>query len=505
MNESAVRPGGGTATAPAPSPSGPRSKGPRRLVELVTEYVYRLASSTLATPKVAVGVSLAGIAMVMVVGILSPNFNTLVSNASDGPVTSISLPLSNHLFKLAPPRFYWWIAPAFMYVAVILQCLGLAGLLWANSRGWRPNPRHLFFAACVIVAIMVNITPVGSSDLVSYAAYGHMANRGDDPYAGGGPFPGPKALGEGNAYYQAVAAPWRGTPSVYGPLGTWVQQLAAWIGGNNSPTITVWCLMVFNGLVFLAVGYYLLKTADDPVRATLMWVANPVLIQQLVAGGHLDTYTAAATVIGIQLARSGKRHIRYLLVGVAIGVACSFKINAGLVGAGVGYALLMRRDWLSLLWLAVGGIGTTILFYSYYGLHSLSQLWAASDLVASPSIWRALQLATDWAFGLFGHEALGQTLATAVTSYTWPILMVALAVFMYRRFSSDQPAVVIVPFVLCFAWVVVAPWNLPWYSAVAWVILALVPRNPMTRWLTLVTAFLALSHASGGGPVSLSV
>ena len=63
MNESAVRPGGGTATAPAPSPSGPRSKGLRRLVDLATEYVYRLASSTLATPKVAVGVSLAGIAI----------------------------------------------------------------------------------------------------------------------------------------------------------------------------------------------------------------------------------------------------------------------------------------------------------------------------------------------------------------------------------------------------------------------------------------------------------
>ena len=49
---------------------------------------------------------------------------------------------------------------------------------------------------------------------------------------------------------------------------------------------------------------------------------------------------------------------------------------------------------------------------------------------------------------------------------------------------------------------VAAPWALPWYAAVAWVILALVPRNPMTRWLTLVTVYLALMHCSGGGPAT---
>lgn len=56
------------------------------------------------------------------------------------------------------------------------------------------------------------------------------------------------------------------------------------------------------------------------------------------------------------------------------------------------------------------------------------------------------------------------------------------------------------PFALAFAWIVAAPWSLPWYAALAWVILALLPRNPMTRWLTLVTVFLALMHSSGGGP-----
>jgi len=58
-----------------------------------------------------------------------------------------------------------------------------------------------------------------------------------------------------------------------------------------------------------------------------MWVANPVLIQQLVAGGHLDTYAAAASVVGVQLARGGTRWWRYLGAGVAIGIAGAFGLT----------------------------------------------------------------------------------------------------------------------------------------------------------------------------------
>ena len=497
MSDSATRHGGGTATAPEPlpGPSGARSSRrpavPRRWVRGMIEFVYRLAGSTLATPRVALGVSLAGLLLIMVVGVLSPNFNTLPPTYNGAPedVRPIVLPLSGHLWQLT-----WWLSFPLTYLAIILQCLGLAGLLWANSRGWRPNPRHLFLAVCVIVGVMVNITPVGSSDATSYAAYGHMANRGFDPYTNG-----PIILLPGNAYTMSVGPMWTKTPSVYGPLATWVQQLAAWLGGLN-PSATVHYLMIFNGIVFLAVGYFLLKTADDPVRATLMWVANPVLVQQLVAGGHLDTYAAAATVVGVQIARGGRGGWRYLAAGAAVGVACAFKINAGLVGAGLAWALVLRRDWWNLVRLAVGGVGAVVLFYSFYGLHAFKQLLSASSLVATPSPWRALQLAIQGCFALFGKGDLGQSIGSAVTSIAWPILMIAVAVLIYRRFSPDQPLMVTVPFALCFAWIVVAPWSLPWYAALAWVILALLPRNPMTRWLTLATVFLALMHSSGGGP-----
>ena len=76
--------------------------------------------------------------------------------------------------------------------------------------------------------------------------------------------------------------------------------------------------------------------------------------------------------------------------------------------------------------------------------------------------------------------------------------MIVVAWLIYRRISSDQPREVVAPFALTFAWILVAPWVFAWYTAVAWAALTQVPRNRMTRWLTIVTVLLALCHSSGG-------
>jgi len=76
--------------------------------------------------------------------------------------------------------------------------------------------------------------------------------------------------------------------------------------------------------------------------------------------------------------------------------------------------------------------------------------------------------------------------------------MLLLAWYLYNRLSPDVPTVVAATCALTFAWIVVAPWSLPWYSSIAWVTLALLPRNSLTRWLTLATGALALLHFNGG-------
>jgi hypothetical protein len=70
--------------------------------------------------------------------------------------------------------------------------------------------------------------------------------------------------------------------------------------------------------------------------------------------------------------------------------------------------------------------------------------------------------------------------------------------FIHRRIASDQPREVVAPFALIFGWILVAPWVFAWYTAVAWAALTQVPRNRMTRWVTIVTVMLALFLSTGG-------
>ena len=446
--------------------------GPAGPVERLMSTVIRtLAWSRLSEPKVAVTVSGVGLLLGMLVGATAPNAETL-------PIT---LPLSSLLPSLSHTII---ITTAMLYAGVILACLGLAGMLWAHSRGWRPDPRYLLLVSAAIVAVMVSLTPVGSSDTASYAAYGRIASQGGNPYT-----TNPQAWGD-YAYSFAVGSIWKKQPSVYGPIATAIQRFAASIGGSNVVT-TVWILMILNGVVFIGVGLLLLKTSADPVRATLFWAANPVLIQQLVSGGHLDTFVAAAAICSIQVARRVSGVRGDVLIGVLIGLACGVKIYAVLIGIGLAWPLLRRHEWMRTTRVAVVSLVTIALEYSFYGLAALKPLFGGLKLVTLPSPW--------WSFHRIGL-ALGiseTTMATAI-SCLWPVALIVVAWFIYRRISSDQPREVVTPFALIFAWVLVAPWVFAWYTAAAWALLTQVPPNRMTRWLAIVTVFLALCLSSGG-------
>ena len=371
-----------------------------------------------------------------------------------------------------------------LYAGNILACLGLAGMLWAHSQGWRPDPRHLLLVSAAIVAVMVSLTPVGSSDTASYAAYGHIAAQGGDPYT-----TNPQAWGD-YAYWHVVGTMWKTQSSVYGPFATAAQWFAASIGGSDVAA-TIWVLMILNGAVFIGVGFLLLKTSADPVRATLFWTANPVLIQQLVSGGHLDTFVAAAAICAIQVARRFSGVLSDVLIGVLIGVACGIKIYAVLIGIGLAWPLLRRHEWMRTARIAAVSLVTLALGYSFYGIEALKPLFGGLDLVTLPSPWRVVELLA---------EAIGVHDSTIITviSILWPIAMIVVAWFIFRRISSDQPREVVAPFALTYAWIIAAPWVFAWYTAVAWAALTQVPRNRMTRWLAIVTVLLALCHSSGG-------
>src|SRR6266550_3024184 len=398
----------GPAAGPGPAPpTGP-------IERLMSAVIRKLAWSRLSHPRVAVAVSASGLLLGMLLGATAPNAETL----------PIKLPLSYLLPSLNHQHI---IASLMLYASDILACLGLAGMLWAYSQGWRPNSRHLLLVSSAIVAVMVSLTPVGSSDTASYAAYGRIAAQGGNPYT-----TNPAAwLGHHSAYTQAVGTMWKAQSSVYGPFATVIQSFAASIGGPHVAT-TIWVLMILNGAVFIGVGHLLLKTSDDPVRATLFWTANPVLIQQLVSGGHLDTFVAAAAICAIQVARRFSGVLSDVLIGVLIGVACGIKIYAVLIGIGLAWPLLRRHEWMRTARIAAVSLVTLALGYSFYGIEALKPLFGGLDLVTLPSPWRVIELLA---------EAMGVHDSTIITviSFLWPVAMIVVAWFIFRRISSDQP------------------------------------------------------------------
>jgi Dolichyl-phosphate-mannose-protein mannosyltransferase len=489
------------ATAPEDiAPEGTVLEGTIRLAEppitggsveaLMGRLIKVLAHSPLARPLPAVTLS--------ALGLLGVAFAGLCAAAPHPSVATppVLLPLTDLAHKLGAPHLSSGTSNLLMYVSITLCCLGLAMMLWANSHlGWAPSPRKVFAVAAGTIAVLVNITPVGSADIASYAAYGRIAALGQNPYV----FTPHQLPGINQNPYTAIINPmWRNTPSVYGPIATWVQTLAAQIGGPRA-WVTIWVLMMMMALAFLATGYVLIRTADNPVRAALMWVANPLLIVELVMGGHLDTLLALTAICAIVLSRRTKSLRGDLLVGLFVGASGAIKINAVYVALAIAIPLLHDRDWKRLLrTMAVAGATVAALYYFSWGFVALKPLRSASQMVISPTIWRLLQV---WAQQINPHSV---PMVTTVIGLSWEPIMLGIAWYLYNRLSPDVPTVVAATCALTFAWAIAESWSLPWYTAIAWVTLALLPRNSLTRWLTLATGALALVHFNGGWPQNMT-
>ena len=173
-------------------------------------------------------------------------------------------------------------------LAAAALAAGTAGLglcLHALRRGWMVSPRKVLAAGFIAAAVITLAPPFGSSDQLSYAAYGRMVLTGHDPY-----LTTPAMLARlGDPVARAVQD-WRGSPSVYGGLATGGQALASWIGGDSA-RLTVFVLSLLGLAAFAGTGLllHLLTRGSRPrqLRAGLLWALNPLLLQVLVAGAHV--------------------------------------------------------------------------------------------------------------------------------------------------------------------------------------------------------------------------
>ncbi|HJY58646.1 MAG TPA: polyprenol phosphomannose-dependent alpha 1,6 mannosyltransferase MptB, partial [Streptosporangiaceae bacterium] len=241
-----------------------------------------------------------------------------------------------------------YLAVGLTAAALAAGALGLVLALRAVRGGWSVPARAVLLAGLLAAVALTLVPPFGSSDQLSYAAYGRMLVTGHNPYT-----TTPAQLAAlGDPVARAVQD-WFTTPSVYGPLATGVQGLAALIGGVSA-RLTVFVLGLANLAAFAGTALLLHRmTRRDParqLRAALLWAANPLLLQLLIAGAHVDAeavvfaVAAVAVLFGPWSRDRGPvpSLTRAALAGVLVGLGFAVKVSDVVVGVGLAAALVLR-------------------------------------------------------------------------------------------------------------------------------------------------------------------
>lgn len=379
-----------------------------------------------------------------------------------------------------------WLVVALL---VLATGAGLAGLLLAHAalaRGWAPAPRRLLAGGLAAAALLLLVPPTTSDDLYSYTAYGRIAALGRDPYT-----TAPDDL-PGDPVADQAGDPWRSAPSVYGPVATAAQYVAARMAGPDVRTAAA-LLALLNAAAFGLTGLLLYRAAADDGgrrRAALLWTLNPLLLTHLVAGAHVDALLVAFGVAAVLVARRSPLPA-LVLAGALGGAAACVKASGALVGAALAWT--ERRRPRRLLALALGAVLVTPPAYLLAGGGSaLEPLRRAARFVSFGSPWRALSVPLDSLAG----SATSRTVVSALSL----LAVAALCVLLARALpgsgspSSRAPRAAAVA---TLAWLIGATYVLPWYDAWAWPFLALLPASRWDRWLAVRTAVLTVAYLPG--------
>ncbi|HEY0558791.1 MAG TPA: hypothetical protein VGD03_00775 [Frankiaceae bacterium] len=382
-----------------------------------------------------------------------------------------------------------WLVTALCLAAVVLGAAGLLAGLGRLRRGLPvPSAGRLFAGGLLATALLAGLAPVGSADVLSYAAYGRAVATGADAYTASPA----RVLPE-------VEAPWRQTPSDYGPLATAEQGFADVVaraagggGARAGARGTVAALAGLGALAFAAVAAGLDRlTRHDAAartRAHLLWTANPLLLLQLVAGVHLDVLVAGASLAAVVLA--GRRPAS---AGLALGAAVALKVTGGLAAIGLGVQRLLRpHPARELARLAVPALALAGVAYALAGPHVLDQIHEASRFTSAGSPWRAVRSALSAVAGAGTARAVVGAAALLVTA--------ALAVRLARTLpgpSSPHGDGARAALAVTLAWLFAAGYQLAWYDALGFVLLPLLAASAYDRLLVVHCAVLSAAYLPG--------
>jgi len=436
-------------------------------------------------------------------GLIIASALVTIAVAFCGP-SSVTLKLGERI-NFLPPWYLpvkWlplgeWVAVPALWTGIALGALGLLICWRAVNLGWRPSNRRLFLTGSVLSIATSLVPPLTSADVLMYAAYGRIQVLGLNPYD---ITPAEIFRQEFDPLLIVTERPWQDTPSVYGPLASASQWLAAYLGGGNMHNTVFW-LQMFALLPFLLIGALAVRMAHDDhrtqTRAVLFTVLNPLMIWSELAGAHNEAFTLVFAIVSLYFMRRSS-----FVAGLGIGLAGTVKVS--LVFYGIAMAWGYRRDWRKLVGLALGAAIPLVIAYGFIVPRALLAAGRNTGYISAGSWAPWLQWAMGWVIGDWAARGvigwLGWVLMAVVAWMLSRVLPWRLVPGVANTLDPRRdPLTVTVrtAAILTTAWLVTSPYTLSWYDLITWVPLGLMAATRLDVLMMWRGMWLSIAYVTG--------
>ena len=365
------------------------------------------------------------------------------------------------------------LATTLMYGGVVLMAWAWI-MLGRDVLGHRVGGRAVLTTAAVWTAPLLLAPPLFTRDIFSYLAQGALPLHGFDPYAVG-PDAMPGIFTDNVHYF------WQDTPAPYGPLFIIVAKTVAWLVGNNIIAgVLLMRLALLPGLALLVWALPELTRRLGGRVPVALWiaVANPMMVVNMIGGGHNDLLVVGLLAAGALLALRGRHAGGIALVTLAMAVKASAGLALPFLVL-VWAAHMTGSRWVRIAKGAAAGIAVFAVVFGVCTLVAgvdlgwLPALSAPSMIVNWMSIPTALgQIVGGIAFLLFGANTqvfVNVFRAIGAAALLW------IAVRQWWKARDGGPAAIRRAGIVLFAASVLSPATLPWYVSWGMALLAMAP------------------------------
>ena len=444
--------------------------------------------------RYGLGAIIAATVLTLFVGFLGPSVVTLSLDRRgarhDGPLPPWYLPSG-------------WVEPNEWFVtAVVWLIIGLGALgLWISLRalagGWRPSAKRLFALGSGLSVATILVPPLTSADVLIYAGYGRLQMIGRNPYE---ITPAEIFRGQFDPVLSLTERPWYDTPSVYGPITSWTQLAANYLGGENIHDIVFWLQVCTVVPFIIGCAAVLAMAHGDPVRqgrAAMLSICNPLLIWAVVAGAHNEALSVMFALGGLMMMRRSP-----FAAGLGIGLAGCAKLSIGIWGLAMLWAY--RREPKKAVLLCLGTAIPMTWAYVVWQPTALVQVLRNGTYVSVGSWANPVYRLFD---ALLGDQPA--KIIVAAISYTGLVVIARMLSTVLPWTAAPglargtdprlDPMTIALrtSVVLSVAWLTTSMYTLSWYDLIAWLPLALMAATKLDRIMLYRITWLALAFVPG--------